>query len=133
MRRETSGKHAQRSAEAARLGPRLAALAATVLAAACAQAPLPAAPDGQTLSAEQRLQNLEWRVDALERFITNVPGIPQRSRAEIEANIRSLEQRRVELLQRYLPPHPAIREIDLSLKLLRWQLQMLDQGGAPAQ
>jgi hypothetical protein len=76
---------------------------------------------------EKRLQALEWRVEALERYITNLPSPPQRSRAEIEQNIQSLEAQRLVLLTRYTSAHPAVREIDLSLRLLRLQLEFLDR------
>jgi len=51
-----------------------------------------------------------------------------RNRAEIVKNIQSLEQQRAELLMRYTPAHPNVREIDLSLRLLRLQLDFLDQA-----
>jgi hypothetical protein len=103
-------------------------LVALLLAACVQEPPQPPAPG---LSVEQRVQNLERRLDALERFVTNTPAPPLRSRAEIEANIHTLEHQRLQLLDRYQPAHPDIREIDLRLKLLRLQLQMLDE--APTQ
>jgi hypothetical protein len=91
---------------------------------ACAHAPPPApAPDPAT---QQRLQALEQRVEVLERYISNLPSPPNRSRDEIERNIRSLEAKRATLLERYTNAHPEIREIDLSLRLLKLQLQMMD-------
>ena len=107
-----------------------ASLALAVLMSACAQSPVPP-PSAPALSIEERVQQLEWRLDALERFATNLPSIPVRKRSEIEENVRALEQQRIKLLERYLPAHPSIREVDLSLRLLRWQLQMLDQAAPP--
>ncbi len=75
---------------------------------------------------QQRLQALEQRVEVLERYISNLPSPPNRSRDEIERNIRSLEAKRATLLERYTNAHPEIREIDLSLRLLKLQLQMMD-------
>jgi hypothetical protein len=43
-------------------------------------------------------------------------------------NIEALESRRSALLERYTSAHPYVREIDLSLRLLRLQLEMLDQA-----
>jgi chromosome segregation ATPase len=97
---------------------------ASLMLLACAQ-PTPA-PTGAELDAlTQRLQRLEDRVDRLERQATSQPSPPLRSRAEIERNIQSLEQQRAVLLQRLTPAHPEVREIDLSLRLLRLQLDML--------
>jgi predicted nucleic acid-binding Zn-ribbon protein len=97
------------------------------LLGACAQQPA-TAPEYAAL--EQRLQNLERRFDALERYITNLPSPPQRSRAEIEKNVQSLEAQRATLLERYTSAHPAVREVDLSLRLLRLQLEFLDRAKA---
>jgi len=36
------------------------------------------------------------------------------------------------LLERYTDAHPAVREIDLSLRLLKLQLEMMDQAGKSA-
>lgn len=80
----------------------------------------------------KRLQLLEQRVEVLERYIYNLPSPPQRRRDEIEDNIRSLESKRSALLERYTDLHPAVREIDLSLRLLKLQLEMMDQAGKPA-
>jgi hypothetical protein len=107
------------------LGPVM--VAALLLSSACAQAPAPA-PAAETIVLEQRLQNLEQRFDSLERYITNLPSPPLRSRDEIERNIQSLEARRTALLERYTSAHPLVREVDLSLRLLRLQLEMLDQA-----
>jgi len=109
-----------------RIAAPLAAL--PLLLGACAQTPAPA-PESAAL--EKRLQALEWRFEALERYITNLPSPPQRSRAEIEQNIQSLEAQRVALLTRYTNAHPAVREVDLSLRLLRLQLEFLDRAKAP--
>jgi hypothetical protein len=104
-----------------------AAVAVPLLSIGCAQAPTPG-PTAETLAIEQRLQNLERRFDSLERYITNLPSPPLRSRDEIERNIQSLEARRTALLERYTSAHPLVREVDLSLRLLRLQLEMLDQA-----
>lgn len=107
------------------LGPVM--VTALLLSSACAQAPAPA-PAAETVALEQRLQTLEQRFDSLERYITNLPSPPLRSRDEIERNIQSLEARRTALLERYTSAHPLVREVDLSLRLLRLQLEMLDQA-----
>lgn len=107
------------------LGPVM--VMALLLSSACAQAPAPA-PAAETIALEQRLQTLEQRFDSLERYITNLPSPPLRSRDEIERNIQSLEARRTALLERYTSAHPLVREVDLSLRLLRLQLEMLDQA-----
>jgi hypothetical protein len=109
----------------------LPSVALLLLLGACAQAPVPP-PAPETAAIEQRLQNLEWRFEALERFMTNLPSPPARSRVEIESNIRALESQRVALMERYTSAHPLVREVDLSLRLLRLQLEMLDQAGKGA-
>ena len=104
-------------------------LTATLLLGACAQQP--AAPQSpEAVAIEARLQSLEQRFDALERFLTNLPSPPLRSRAEIEKNIQSLESKRAALLERYTSAHPYVREVDLSLRLLRLQLEFMDQANA---
>lgn len=77
---------------------------------------------------QQRVQLLEQRVQVLERYIWNLPSPPLRNRDEIEKNIQSLEARRSALLQRYTDSHPEVREVDLSLRLLKLQLEMMDQA-----
>ena len=81
---------------------------------------------------QQRLQLLEQRVEILERYIYNLPSPPLRRREEIESNIRSLESKRSALLESYTDLHPAVREIDLSLRLLKLQLEMMDRAGKSA-
>jgi hypothetical protein len=100
------------------------ALVSSLLMVGCA-AP-PPAPDLSSI--EERLRRLDDRITTLERLLTNLPSPPMRSRAEIVRNIKSLEQRRTELLVRYTPAHPEVRELDLSLRLLRVQLDFLDQA-----
>ncbi len=117
------------SAAVALARSRQAVLAGALALTACVQPPPAPPPSGPSI--DQRVQDLEWRLDALERYVTNMPSAPLRSRAEIEANIHALEAQRVQLLLRYTPAHPDIRDIDLRLRLLRGQLQMLDQA-APA-
>lgn len=102
------------------------ALISTLLMVGCAAPPAPPPPDLSSI--EQRLRKIDERLTALERLLTNLPSPPMRSRAEIVKNIQSLEQQRVELLSRYSPAHPNVREVDLSLRLLRLQLEFLDQA-----
>jgi hypothetical protein len=114
-----------------RLPACLLAAPAGLLLTACAQPPA-AVPGPQALSIEQRLQNLEWRFDALERHLTNLPAPPLRQRGEIVQNIEALESRRTALLTQYTGAHPEVREVELSLRLLRLQLEMLDQAAKAA-
>lgn len=97
-----------------------------VLMVGCAAPPAPATNDLR--SVEDSLRKLEDRVTTLERLLTALPSPPLRSRAEIVQNIQSLEHKRADLLKRYTPAHPEVREIDLSLRLLRVQLDFLDQA-----
>jgi hypothetical protein len=100
---------------------------AAALCAACATPP-PPVPAAELAAINARLDRLEAQLDSIERLLTNVPSPPLRSRAEIVANIERLERRRAELLERYTPLHPNVREVDLSLKLLRLQLDVIDQA-----
>lgn len=102
-----------------------ASLALALLLAGCAQPPAPAP---ELLSINERLTRLEAQVSSLERLLTNLPSPPMRSRAEIVADIRSLELQRSELLQKYTPSHPDVRDVDLRLRLLRLQVEFLDQA-----
>jgi hypothetical protein len=106
---------------------KMTALAWALLVTACAAPPPPPPPELPAI--EERLRRLDERVTTLERLLTNLPSPPLRSRAEIVKNIQSLEKQRAVLLERYTPAHPDVREIDLRLRLLRLQLDMLDQVG----
>ena len=77
-----------------------------------------------TPSIEQRLLELERRMERLEARLAVEP--PYRSKAEIRAHIRELEAERSELMIRYLPQHPAIRDLDRRLGILDTQLKMLE-------
>jgi len=90
------------------------------LAACGSQAP----PKTDTPSLEQRMSELERRVESLEARPVVKP--PYRNRAEIQANIRALEDERAELLTHYLPQHPYIKGIDRELEILNSQLKMLE-------
>ena len=109
-------------------GWRAAVLAASALGlAACATPP---SPSPEVVALEERLSQLEGRIELLERYVTAVPAPPLRSRDDIEQHIRSLEAKRAALLQRYTPAHPEVRDVDLQLRLLRLQLAVLDQAAA---
>jgi uncharacterized membrane protein YvbJ len=51
---------------------------------------------------------------------------PYRNKAEIQANIKELEDERAKLLITYLPEHPDIKDIDRQLEILNSQLKMLE-------
>jgi hypothetical protein len=90
------------------------------LAACGSQAP----PKTDAPSLEQRMFELERRVERLEARPAIKP--PYRNKAEIQANIRALEDERAKLLTRYLPQHPYIKDIDRELEILNSQLNMLE-------
>ncbi len=104
------------------------AVACLLLLGACAQQPKVPPPDPRLDALEQRLQALERRVDILEHHILALPSAPVRSRDEIESEVKSLQSRRSALLERYTTLHPEVREIDLRLRLLKLQLDMMDQA-----
>ena len=97
-------------------------LALTFALAACGS---PAPPKVDAPSLEQRLSELERRVDMLEARPVVQP--PYRSKVEIQANIEALEAERNKLLAHYYPQHPEIKDIDRRLEILYSQLQMLEQ------
>ena len=74
---------------------------------------------------ETRLVDLEARVSSLEARQQVAP--PYRSKAEIQAHIRALEDERGKLMSRYTAEHPAIRDIDRQLDMLQYQLERLEQ------
>lgn len=94
-----------------------------LLLSACAQ-PL---PKPESISIDQRLEKLEARIESLERHYAITPSPPLRRRAEIEERIQILETERVTLLEKYHSEHPYVRDINLRLRLLKLQLEMLDQ------
>lgn len=99
--------------------PILAMATLTLSLTACgSQAP----PKSDAPSVERRLSELEQRVERLETRPAAKP--PYRSKAEIRANIKALEEERARLLTRYRPQHPEIRDIDRRLEMLDSQLKM---------
>ena len=93
---------------------------ALALAACGTQAP----PKTDTPSVEQRLFDLERRMERLEARPAVQP--PYRNKEEIQAHIKALEDERATLLADYLPQHPAIKDIDRRLEILNVQLRMLE-------
>lgn len=94
------------------------------LPAALAACGSPAPPKADAPSLEQRLFELERRMERLEA--RPEAKTPYRSKAEIQAHIKALEDERDKLLTRYLAQHPAIRDIDRRLEILNSQLNMLE-------
>jgi hypothetical protein len=90
--------------------------------AACA--PHASLPSTDTPSQEQRLLDLERRMERLEARHGVEP--PYRSKAEIQAHIRELEAERGKLMISYTAEHPAIKDIDRKLEILNNQLEMLE-------
>ena len=87
------------------------------LLADCSAAPLPQ-PDAGSLG--PRVVEREDRVSKLEARQQAAP--PYRSKDEIQTHIRSLEEERGKLLGQYTAEHPAIRDINRKLDMLRHQL-----------
>ncbi|MGC2049257.1 MAG: hypothetical protein WA635_11685 [Gallionella sp.] len=97
-------------------------MGALVFSLAACESPAP--PKADTPSLEQRMFELERRVEMLEARPTVKP--PYRSKAEIQENIRALEDERAKLLTHYLPEHPDIKDIVRQLEILNSQLKMLE-------
>ena len=102
---------------------RTAAMAMLLPVLAACGTPAPA-PTPQASPLEQRLSDLERRVEMLEA--RPAVALPYRDRAEIEAHIQTLEAERAALLGRYLPDHPLVRDVDRRLEILNTQLKMLE-------
>ena len=81
-------------------------------------------PKTEPPTLEQRVLELERRMEILEARPVVEP--PFRSREEIQAQIKTLEQERSVLLTRYYDQHPAIRDIDRRLGILNTQLKLLE-------
>lgn len=96
-------------------------LALTCVLVACGS---PAPPKTDTLSVEQRLSELERRMEMQEA--RPVVQSPYRSKAEIQAHIAALEEERGKLLTRYYVQHPEIKNIDRRVAILNSQLMMLE-------
>lgn len=100
--------------------PCLMVALAFALAACGTQAP----PKTDTPSVEQRLLDLERRMERLEARPAVQPAY--RTREEIQAHIKALEDERTKLLTDYHAQHPAIKDIDRRLEILSVQLRMLE-------
>jgi hypothetical protein len=98
----------------------LAVTLAFALAACATNEPLKT----DTPSLEQRLFDLERRVERLEARNDVAP--PYRNKAEIQAQITSLEAERSRLLVSYTAQHPAVRDIDRKLVILNNQLKTME-------
>ena len=81
-------------------------------------------PKADTPSQEQRLFDLERRMERLEARPAVQP--PYRNKEEIQAHIKALEGERTQLLTDYHAQHPAIKDIDRRLEILNVQLRMLE-------
>jgi hypothetical protein len=73
-------------------------------------------------SMENRVIDRNHRVDKIEAR----PDVARsyRSKEDIQQDISDLEAERAELLGRYTPQHPSIRDIDRELLILRGRLKM---------
>jgi hypothetical protein len=94
-----------------------------LLLAGCASHEVVPPVAGQT-TAEQRLTDLERRMQRLES--RPLVEAPYGNREEIQARIGQLEAERGKLLLKYTEQHPAVRDIDRQLLILRAQLRMLE-------
>jgi hypothetical protein len=95
----------------------------TIALALSSCAPYAPTPRTDKPSVDERLSDLERRVERMEARPDVAP--PYRSKEEIQANISELEEERGRLLIGYTPQHPAIRDIDRELSILNSQLKML--------
>ena len=102
----------------------LAVLLGALLAGCAAQHAKPPEAGG-TMATQQRLDDLERRVQRLE----GRPPVemPYRNREEIQAQIKDLQAERDRLLVKYTDQHPAIRDIDRKLLILNEQLRMIKE------
>ena len=96
-------------------------LALTFALVACGS---PAPPKADMPSVEQRLSEIERRMERLDARPVVQP--PYRSKAEIQANIEALEAERGKLLTRYYAQHPDIKDIDRKVEILNCQLKLLE-------
>jgi hypothetical protein len=85
-----------------------------------------APPATGNMTTEQRLSELERRMERLES--RPLIEAPYGNLDEIQARIDQLESERIKLLIRYTEQHPAIRDINRKLLILREQLKMLQPG-----
>jgi len=94
------------------------------LALALAACATPAPPKADTPSVEQRLFDLERRMERLEARPAVQPAY--RTREEVQAHIKDLETERSRLRVDYHAEHPAIKDIDRRLEILNVQLKMME-------
>ena len=81
-------------------------------------------PAASQMAAEQRLEDLERRMQRIE----SRPPVeaPYGNREDVQSRINQLETERGILLLKYTEQHPAVRSIDRKLLILREQLRMLE-------
>lgn len=90
----------------------------------CSSSPSAPPEDGHAKATQQRLDDLERRVQRLEGRPASV-DVPYRGREELQTHIKQLETERARLLVKYTDQHPAVRDIDRKLLILNEQLQRL--------
>ncbi len=93
----------------------------------CATSSRTASGGDSATDTQQRLDDLERRMQRLEGRPPVQP--PYRNRAEIETQIKTLEEDRSKLLVKYTDQHPAVRDIDRKLLILHEQLGMIAPEG----
>jgi hypothetical protein len=74
-------------------------------------------------AAAERLDNLEQRLQKLE--VRTPLASPYRNREEIQVQITQLEDSRAKLLLSYTELHPAVRDVDRKLIILRDQFNKM--------
>lgn len=97
----------------------------SLLLAGCASPSATMPEAARELATQQRLDELERRVQRLE----GRPPVqePYRNREEVLAHIKALETERTRLLVKYTDQHPAVRDIDRRLLILNEQLGMMKE------
>jgi uncharacterized protein YceH (UPF0502 family) len=95
-----------------------------LLLPSCASPPAKLPDAGEDLHTEQRLADLERRVQRLEG--RPVVEMPHQDREDVHAHIASLEAERARLLVKYTDQHPAVRDIERKLLILKEQLRKLE-------
>ena len=98
------------------------------------------AVDERLIQIEKRLDTIEAtlvknsnHISELESFYGTDLPLPNRPKSEIQAQIKHLQQQKSEYLENITPKHPTILSIDRKIRILKWQVSVLERLAADSE
>jgi uncharacterized protein involved in exopolysaccharide biosynthesis len=79
--------------------------------------------EGHVNTLESKLRQLSERTRPLELSHADIPQ-PYEPKRDLEQVLQELQQRKVQLLEKYTPDHPDVVDLDRQMKIVRRQIEM---------